>query len=155
MQKQPSSRSCFVCGRDNPVGLSTRWVNDPERGEVRTTVEIPEHFNGYPGTVHGGILTALLDEAVVRTALLDGGFDDLMVTAKLEVAFRRPTPTRTPVTVVARITRRGASRVVAEAELRLADGAVTASAEALLTRPPPEVRAGWAQELPFWRVDPD
>ncbi len=155
MHRQPSSRSCFVCGRDNPIGLSTRWVSDRERGEVRTTVEIPEHFNGYPGTVHGGILAALLDEAVVRTALLDGGFDDLMVTAKLEVAFRRPTPTRTPVHVVARITRRGASRVVAEAEVRLEDGAVTASAEALLTRPPPEVQSGWAQERPFWRVDPE
>ncbi len=151
---QPSSLGCFVCGRENPLGLAARWTSHAEAGEVRATVEIPEHFNGYPGTVHGGILSALLDEAAVRTALLDGGFDDLMVTAKLEVSFRRPTPTRSPVTVVARVTRRSRTRAQAEAEIRLADGTVTAHAEALLTRPPPEVAAGWEQERPWWRVDP-
>lgn len=151
---QPSSRGCFVCGRENPLGLAARWTSHPDAGEVRATVEIPEHFNGYPGTVHGGILSALLDEAAVRTALLDGGFDDLMVTAKLEVSFRRPTPTRTPVTVVARVTRKSGSRAQAEAEIRLADGTVTARAEALLTRPPPDVAAGWEQERPWWRIDP-
>lgn len=117
MERQPSSRTCFVCGRENPLGLKAQWVSDRAAGEVRARVEIPEHFNGYPGTVHGGILSALLDEAVVRTALLDGGFDDLLVTAKLEVAFRRPTPTRTPVTVAARITRRAGTRVFAKAEI--------------------------------------
>jgi acyl-coenzyme A thioesterase PaaI-like protein len=152
--KQPSSRSCFVCGRENPIGLAARWTSHPEASEVRATLEIPEHFNGYPGTVHGGILSALLDEAAVRTALLDGGFDDLMVTAKLEVSFRRPTPTRTPITVVARVTRRSGARVLAGAEIRLADGTVTAQGEALLIRPPPEVEAGWEQERPWWRVDP-
>jgi uncharacterized protein (TIGR00369 family) len=153
MERQPSSRTCFVCGRENALGLRTQWVNDRASGEVRARVEIPEHFNGYPGTVHGGILSALLDEAAVRTALLDGGFDDLLVTAKLEVAFRRPTPTRTPVTVVARIARRAGTRVVAEAEVRLDDGTVTARAEALLARPPPDVAAAWGAERPFWQVD--
>lgn len=155
MERQPSSRTCFVCGRENPLGLNARWVSDRAAGEVRARVEIPEHFNGYPGTVHGGILTALLDEAAVRTALLDGGFDDLLVTAKLEVAFRRPTPTRTPVVVAARISRRTGTRVLAEAEIRLDDGTVTARAEALLARPPSEVAAGWERERPFWRVEAD
>jgi len=144
-----------VCGRENALGLRARWVTDRARGEVRARVEIPEHFNGYPGTVHGGILSALLDEAAVRTALLDGGFDDLLVTAKLEVAFRRPTPTRTPITVAARITRRAGTRVVAEAEVRLDDGTVTARAEATMAKPPPEVAAGWEKERPHWKVDAD
>jgi len=155
MERQPTSRSCFVCGRENPLGLKAQWVSDRVAGEVRARVEIPEHFNGYPGTVHGGIVSALLDEAAVRTALLDGGFDDLLVTAKLEVVFRRPTPTRTPVIVAARVTRRSGTRVVAEAEVRLEDGTVTARGEALLARPPVDVAAGWEQERPFWRVDGD
>ncbi|HSN90704.1 MAG TPA: PaaI family thioesterase [Anaeromyxobacteraceae bacterium] len=153
MARQPSSRSCFVCGRENPGGLRTAWESDREAGEVRATVSIPERFNGYPGVVHGGIVTALLDEAVVRTGLLDGGFDDLLVTARIEVSFRRPIPTDTPVTVVARLLQRTGARARAEAEVRLADGAVAARAEALLARPPPEVAAGWAAERPFWRVD--
>jgi uncharacterized protein (TIGR00369 family) len=152
MTMQPSSRTCFVCGRENPLGLAARWVSDAEKGEVRASLEIPEHFNGFPGTVHGGVLSALLDEAAVRTALLAGGFDDLMVTAKLEVAFRRPTPTRTPIVVSARIVRRVGSRVQAEAEVRLPDGTVAARAEALLARPPPDIAAAWAAEREHWRV---
>jgi len=152
MSRQPSSRTCFVCGRENPFGLAARWESDLDRREVRATLEIPEHFNGFPGTVHGGVLSALLDEAAVRTALLDGGFDDLMVTAKLEVAFRRPTPTRTPVVVVARLVKRLGSRAKAEAELRLPDGTVAAKAEALLMTPPAEIAAAWEAERTDWRV---
>jgi acyl-coenzyme A thioesterase PaaI-like protein len=152
MTVQPSSRTCFVCGRENPLGLAARWESDREKGEVRASLEIPEHFNGFPGTVHGGVLSALLDEAAVRTALLDGGFDDLMVTARLEVVFRRPTPTRTPVVIAARLVRRTGSRVQAEAEVRLPDGTVAARAEALLARPPPEIAAAWEAERAHWRV---
>jgi acyl-coenzyme A thioesterase PaaI-like protein len=151
--RQPSSRSCFVCGRENGLGLKARWVSDRSTREARSQLVIPEHFNGYPGVVHGGIITALLDEGMARSVLIDGGFDDLLVTAKLEVVFRRPTPTDTPVTVVARLTRRVGNRAIAEAELRLADGTVTARAEATMAKPPADVAAGWEKERPFWKVD--
>jgi uncharacterized protein (TIGR00369 family) len=142
-----------VCGRDNAAGLRASFTMDPVAGEVKAEVVLPEHFHGYPGIAHGGILTALLDEAAVRTALLHGDFDDLMVTAKMELVFKRPTPTGKPVTVVARIVKRTASRALAAAEIRLADGTVTSRAEVLLTRPPAEVAAAWAVERPHWRVD--
>jgi acyl-CoA thioesterase FadM len=90
---------------------------------------------------------------MVRTALLEGGFDDVMVTAKMEVVYRRATPTGAPLTVVGRLLQRGATRARAEAEVRLADGTVTARAEAVLAKQPPEVASGWAAERPFWRVD--
>ena len=32
--RQPSSRTCFLCGRDNPVGLKMVWDNHPEAGEI-------------------------------------------------------------------------------------------------------------------------
>ena len=105
MSRQPTSRSCFVCGRENPVGLKVRWDQDPEAGEIRGTVTVPGHFNGYPGVTHGGIVAALLDETAGRTILMDGGFEDLMVTAKLEVVYRRPTPTGVPLLVVGRLLR--------------------------------------------------
>jgi acyl-coenzyme A thioesterase PaaI-like protein len=152
-ERQPSSRTCFVCGRDNPAGLRARFVADRASGEVRTTVVVPETMNGFPGTVHGGILGALLDEAAVRTGLLDGGFEDLMVTGRLALAYRRPTPTETPLTVVARLVKRTGSRATAIAEIRLPDGTVTATAEALLLRPPPEVASAWEAEREHWRID--
>jgi uncharacterized protein (TIGR00369 family) len=153
--RQPSSRSCFVCGRENPLGLKARWVSVAGANEVRSQLVIPEHFNGYPGVVHGGIITAILDEAMARTLLVEGGFDDLLVTARLEVTFRRPTPTDTPVIAVGRLLRRSGTRAMAAAELLLADGTVTARAEATMARPPPEVAAGWEKERPFWKVDHD
>jgi uncharacterized protein (TIGR00369 family) len=153
IQKQPSSRSCFVCGRENPAGVRATFTTDRETREVRAELVLPEHFHGYPGVAHGGILAALLDEAAVRTGLVDGGFDDLMVTAKMDLVFRRPTPTSTPISVVARILKVAGTRAQVEAEIRLADGTVTARAEVLLARPPPDVGAAWAAERPYWRVD--
>lgn len=152
-EKQPSSRSCFVCGRDNTAGLRSRWVSDRAAGEVRATLVLAESFQSYPGLAHGGIVAALLDEAMVRSLLLDGAFEDLMVTARMDVAYRRATPTSTPITVVGRLVKRGSSRATAEAEIRLADGTVTAEAEGLLTRPPPDVAAAWGEEKRFWLVD--
>jgi uncharacterized protein (TIGR00369 family) len=151
--RQPSSRSCFVCGRDNPAGLHSQWENERAAGEVRATVVLDEQFHGYPGLAHGGVVTALLDEAMVRALLIEGSFDDLMVTARMEVTFRRATPTGQPVTVVGRIIKRGASRATAEALVRLADGTVTAECTGLLVRQPADVAAAWSEERRHWRVD--
>lgn len=151
--RQPTSRSCFVCGRENPVGLKLKWDQHPEAGELRASVVIPEHFNGYPGVAHGGIVAAVLDETAGRTILIDGGFDDLMVTAKLEVVYRRPTPTGVALEAVGRLVRRVGSRAEAEAELRLPDGTVAARATVLLARPPAEIAERWEAERRHWRVD--
>jgi uncharacterized protein (TIGR00369 family) len=151
--RQPSSRACFVCGRENAAGLRTRWESDREAGEVRASVVLEGQFNGYPGLAHGGIVAALLDEAMVRSLLLEGDFQDLMVTGKMEIAYRRATPTGQPLTVVGRSSRRGRSRATARAEVRLDDGTVTAQAEGLLLRPPPDVAAAWAQERDSWRIE--
>lgn len=151
---QPTSRSCFVCGRENPAGLKVRWEHDDATGETRGSVTLPDHFNGYPGVAHGGIVATLLDEAAGRSILGGGGFDDLMVTAKLEVAYRRPTPTGVPLQAVGRLVRRTGTRAEAEAELRLPDGTVTARAAVLLARPPEAIRARWNAEREHWRVDP-
>ncbi len=102
---------------------------------------------------HGGIVGALLDETAGRTILMDGGFEDLMVTAKLEVVYRRPTPTGVPLLVVGRLLRRSGTRAEAEAELRLPDGTVAARATVLLARPPAEIVERWAAEREHWRVD--
>jgi uncharacterized protein (TIGR00369 family) len=150
---QPTSRSCFVCGRENRCGLGLRWANHPEAGEIRGTVTVPEHFNGYPGVVHGGIVAAILDETAGRTVLMDGGFEDLMVTLKMEVTYRRPTPTGTPLEVVGRLLRRTPGRAEASSELRLPDGTVAAQAKVLLASPPESIVSRWEQEREHWRVE--
>jgi acyl-CoA thioesterase FadM len=76
-----------------------------------------------------------------------------MVTARLEVVFRRPTPTGVPLEVVGRLLRRFGARAEAEAELRLPDGTVAARGTVLLARPPSEITERWAAEREHWRVD--
>lgn len=155
MEKQPSSRTCFLCGRQNPIGLKMSWYNDRQTGQVRATVTVPEPFNGYPGIVHGGIVAAILDETAGRALLLEGGDENLMVTLTLKVRYRRPTPTGQPLTAVGWVVRQTPLRAKVAAELRLADGTVTAEAEALLARPGEEFVRLWEPEKPYWRVYDD
>jgi acyl-coenzyme A thioesterase PaaI-like protein len=61
MDKQPNSRMCFVCGIDNPIGLKLKFYTDDEGRCIARFRPGPEH-QGYPGYLHGGIISALLDE---------------------------------------------------------------------------------------------
>jgi acyl-coenzyme A thioesterase PaaI-like protein len=60
MEKQPNSRMCFVCGIDNPIGLHLKFYTDEESRCVARFRPKPEH-QGYPGHLHGGIISTLLD----------------------------------------------------------------------------------------------
>lgn len=154
-ERQPSSRTCFLCGRQNPVGLKITWVNDREANQIRARVVVPEHFNGYPGVVHGGIVAAILDETAGRAVLLNGDDENLMVTVKLEVRYRKPTPTGVPLTAVGWVIQQAETRARVASELRLEDGTVTAECEALLFRPSREFFTRWEPEKKYWRVYED
>ena len=52
--------NCFGCGQDNPIGLRLNlWL---EGDRLRASFTPQEVHQGWPGTVHGGIITALLYE---------------------------------------------------------------------------------------------
>ncbi len=155
MIKQPSSRTCFLCGRQNEFGLKMEWYNNPGTNQIEGTVTVPEHFNGYPGIVHGGIIAAILDETAGRAVMLEGNFDNLFVTLKLDITYRNFTPTNTLLTVVGWIISKGNRSVKVAAELRLPDGTVTAECQAVVVRPPEEIAKLWEPERPFWRVYQD
>jgi acyl-coenzyme A thioesterase PaaI-like protein len=100
--KQPNSRMCFICGLENPVGLHLH-IYETEPGAVETTYIAPEHFQGYPGVLHGGIVGAIIDEISGRALM---GSDPLtprfMFTARLEVKYRRNVPIGKPLKIVGR-----------------------------------------------------
>lgn len=155
MDQQPSSRTCFLCGRQNDIGLKMTWYNDTEAQQIWSIVTVPEHFNGYPNVVHGGIVAAILDETSGRALLMSGDPDDLMVTLKLEVRYRRPTPTDTPLKAVGWILKRTKNRARVAGEIRLPDGTVTAECTAIIVRPPAEIVDSWEAEKASWRVYDD
>jgi acyl-coenzyme A thioesterase PaaI-like protein len=90
--KQPNSKMCFICGLENPVGLHLH-IYEVEPGVVETTYTAPEHFQGYPGVLHGGIVGAIIDEVSGRTHMGSSPENPrFMFTAKLEVKYRRNVP---------------------------------------------------------------
>ena len=132
-----------------------KWYEDHDEQQVHSTVTVPEHFNGYPGVVHGGIVTAILDETSGRAVMLKSGKDALMVALKLEVTFRRPTPTETPLKIIGWVTKQSTSRAKVAGEIRLPDGTLTAECNAVVVRPPQEILDRWEAEKPYWKVYDD
>ncbi|RJP51126.1 MAG: PaaI family thioesterase [Anaerolineaceae bacterium] len=90
--KQPNSRHCFICGLENPVGLHLH-IYEVEPGLVETQYVAPDHFQGYPGVLHGGIVAALIDEISGRAHMgSDSANPRFLFTGKLEVKYRKNVP---------------------------------------------------------------
>lgn len=122
---------CFVCGRDNPIGLKLSFDLDLDRMEVRTSFQPERTHQGWTHRLHGGILSAVLDEAMVNAAYLS---DMPAVTGEMTVRFRAPTDTTERLTIIGRITEVRSKFLKAEAECNTAAGVCVAEARALLIR---------------------
>ncbi|MFN3762633.1 MAG: PaaI family thioesterase [Anaerolineae bacterium] len=153
MRPQPTSRMCFVCGRENPCGLKLKFTEDPENRVVRAEFTLPEVYQGYPGIAHGGIIAAILDEVSGRAVMLHDTHETFMATLRLTVRYRRPTPVGTPLVAVGWVEQIGGAGAKVAGQIRLPDGTVTAEGEALLVAAPEEFRARWEAERPYWKVE--
>jgi len=78
---------CFGCGRLNAHGLQLQFAVTPERDGVWAPFRPSRAHEGFAEIVHGGIVTAVLDE-VMGWALFARGI--WAVTATIEVKFRKP-----------------------------------------------------------------
>lgn len=150
---QATSRMCFVCGRENPVGLHVQFYEDPEAQQIVVPFVIPDRYQGYPGIAHGGILATILDETAGRALMMVSEEDPFWVTAKLELRYRKPTPTETPLRVVGWVVNRRRRTAEVAGEIRLEDGTVTAEATALVVCPSAKTLQQWEQEQEYWRVE--
>ncbi len=152
-QKQSASLHCFVCGRVNAFGLKMDFYTTAP-GKVQAEISVPAHFEGYPGMVHGGILAAILDETGGRAHMTDPR--QFIVTAQLNVRYRKPVPTETPLVVVGTAGERRGRVVEAHSEIRLAESeTVLAEAELVLVDMPEKHLAELDAEALGWRVYPD
>ena len=90
--KQPNSRMCFICGLENPTGLHLH-IYETSPGMVESTYVAPDHFQGYPGVLHGGIVAAIMDEMAGRSLVgSDPSKPRFMFTARMEVKYRKNVP---------------------------------------------------------------
>lgn len=151
MKKQPNSQMCFACGLENPIGLKMAFYQDDEGRVVAKFTPGDEH-QGYPGVVHGGIVTALLDEVLGRVPIAAGRW---MVTGRLNLRFRRPIPVGETLTIVGEAVNWKKRVLEARGEIRLADGQVGAEASGIFLEIPAEQGEGMEEALAFWQVVPD
>src|SRR5512136_2168683 len=135
MLKQPGSRMCFVCGRENPIGFHAEFYIEDDRVYLDFTPQ--EQHQGYPGMMHGGLVSTLLDETVGRSAFLKNMW---CVTAKMELRYRKPVPLGRPLRVVGWTTRVRGRILEAKGEVRLDDGTVAVEANAVYVEIPEERR---------------
>lgn len=93
--------NCFACGPANPIGMHVRFDRAAEGDGVYARVELGPHYQGWRGIAHGGIVMALLDEAMAHAAGFAGHRG---VTAMVNVRFRKPVPLECPIQVRGRVT---------------------------------------------------
>lgn len=93
---------CFLCGLENPAGLHLHFY-ETEPGVIETQYTAPDHFQGYPGVLHGGIVAALLDEVSSRAQIGSSPQTPrFMFTAKLETRYRKNVPIGKPLKIIGR-----------------------------------------------------
>jgi acyl-coenzyme A thioesterase PaaI-like protein len=111
-----------------------------------------QEHQGYPGFMHGGIISALMDEVIGRVVT---SLDIWAVTAKLELKFRQPVPLGEELTMIGELTRLRSRSFEARGELRLADGTLAVEGYGVYVRLPDEEIERRRSELDFWEVVPD
>ena len=76
---------CFVCGDENPIGLKARFFYDGT--QAYTDLTASKQFEGYQKIFHGGIISTILDEVMIKAVLAR---DIYVVTAEMTIKFIRP-----------------------------------------------------------------
>ena len=151
--KQPNSKHCFVCGRENPYGLKLEFY-ETAPGEVFVEYIVPEQFQGYPGVVHGGVVAAILDEVIGRVHM-GGDPPRFMFTARLDVRYRKNVPIGEPLRIVGHAGKSRERTAIATGQIFGPDGDLLAEAEAMLVNVPDGIADQVDLEALGWKVYPD
>ncbi len=80
---------CFGCGRDNPDGMRLKFVYDEEGKRFVAHFRLGRRFTGPPRHAHGGIIAAILDEAMSKPSRLR---NVLAPTVELTIRYHKPVP---------------------------------------------------------------
>ncbi len=144
--------SCWGCG-DNPTGPELPLPAEEGATEYEAYFAFDDRHQGGPGIVHGGLVSAALDEAC---GLLATWYAFPAVTARIFVRYRRPVPINTELLVQARIEEVNGRRIHTAASISDGDEVLAECRAALLHVPlehflaTPEGRAAgerWRERL--------
>lgn len=145
---------CFVCGERNPAGIHVRFY-EQEDGSLLAKFTGEDHHQGYPGRMHGGVITSILDETIGRAIMIAHGENIWGVTVELNVRFLRPVPLATPLTAVGRITSEKSRLFEGTGEVYLPDGSIAADCVGKYIKMDITKIADFNYDREEWYVRPD
>ncbi len=119
-------QNCFVCGSKSEIGLQAKFVCDHVNNSAYTQLVIAEKYQGWQGIIHGGIIGAFLDEVSFYAC---SGISMKMVTAELNIRYKKPLTAGSEVLVSAKMIERKRNILSVEAKLE-SNGVVIALANA-------------------------
>lgn len=119
---------CFACGRENHCGLKLSF--NYSNGKLTSEFTPSKIYQGYKDITHGGIITTVLDEAMIQAAIAEG---IMPVTAEISVRFKKSLMVDEKTIVEAEIIKKGSRLIEAQSRLlKESDGTVIAEAHAKL-----------------------
>ncbi len=135
ISKQWNSRGCVICGMDNPYGTKAQFYN-MEDGSVVSPFQFSRFHQSYPGRVHGGLITAMLDELGLRCVWVndDGAWG---VTMSLETKFRKPVPYDVPLFAKGKVVSSTNKFIRSDTYIYDIDGNILASGDIKYIKMPP------------------
>ncbi len=116
--------ACIVCSLKNTRGLRMEFEIDDDGG-VKAMFSCDRSFEGYPGMVHGGVISSILDGAMGNCMFARGL---ATVTAEMTTRFRHPVAIGQEATISAKIIRYSHPLYILEAEI-IQEGKVKATAK--------------------------
>lgn len=125
--KQNNSKMCFVCGIKNSLGLKASFY-ELENDELVAIFTPKDIHQSYPGRLHGGIASTILDETIGRAILIK---DKNMwgVTLELNIKFKKPVPYDKELKVICKITNETSRTFEGEGKIVLPNGEIAVVAE--------------------------
>ena len=128
IEKQRNSKNCFICGLDSSCGVRAPFYS-MEDGSCATIFKFKFEHQSYPGRVHGGIISALLDEVMGR-AIWTSEPTTFGVTTTMSITYRKPVNYDTPLKARGYITFKSALGFSAKGEIYDMQGTLLAQGEA-------------------------
>ena len=153
VRKQPNSKMCIVCGLKNDAGLHTRFY-ELENGELYSIFRTQERHQSYPGRLHGGVASTLLDEAIGRAVMI-GQEESVIwgVTLSLTTRFKKPLPLDTELYSRGRIDSETKRGFEGSGEIYTPDGEIAVSAQGKFLKLPLEDIADFDPEHQEWGIE--
>lgn len=150
---------CLVCGLKNEFGLYTSFY-ELENDELLAVFKPREVHQSYPGRLHGGIISTILDETIGRAIMMRHEHAFWGVTMEITVRFKKPVPLDDKLRVIGRITKDTRRIFEGTGEVLLPDGTVAAEAQGKYMKLPLEKIADFKADEQDWQVitlpgDPD